>query len=387
MYKYDPFGGETGVHYLDNSATTPLCEEAKAAMAAAMDRFGNPSSLHALGAQALAAVDEARAAVAAALGCEARQLLFTSGGSEANNTALFGVARARARQGRHIVTSAIEHPSVLNALAELEKEGFSVTRVAPDADGHLSAAAVAAALRPDTILVSLMAVNNETGAILPVTEVKSALRAAGSAALFHVDGVQAFGKLSLRPSQIGADLISVSGHKIHGPKGIGALYLGQNVHIRPLIHGGGQEFGLRSGTESTLLMAGFAAAAKALPERQTTLAKMQALRDEAVARLTALPGVTLNSPDDALPYLFNVSVEGLRSETLLHFLESREVYVSSGSACAKGHASPVLTAQGLPRSRVDSALRISFSRFSTPDDVDALVAGVEAGIATLKRKK
>lgn len=375
------------MHYLDNSATTPLCEEARAALTAAMDAFGNPSSLHALGAQALAAVDEARGTVAAALGCEARELIFTSGGSEANNTALFGVARAKARQGRHIVTSAIEHPSVLNAVAELEKEGFSVTRVVPDAEGRVSARAVADALRPDTVLVSLMAVNNETGVLQPVSEVKAALRAAGSRALFHVDGVQAFGKLPLRPSQIGADLISISGHKIHAPKGIGALYISRNVHIRPLIHGGGQEFGLRSGTESTLLIAAFAAAVKALPDRQAALERVRALREDAVARLCAIPGVTLNSPADALPYLFNFSVEDVRSETLLHFLESRGVYVSSGSACAKGRASHVLAAQGLARARIDSALRVSFSRFSTPEDVDALVAAVAEGAANLKRKK
>ena len=375
------------MHYLDNSATTPLCEEARAALTAAMDAFGNPSSLHALGAQALAAVDEARGTVAAALGCEARELIFTSGGSEANNTALFGVARAKARQGRHIVTSAIEHPSVLNAVAELEKEGFSVTRVVPDAEGRVSARAVADALRPDTVLVSLMAVNNETGVLQPVSEVKAALRAAGSRALFHVDGVQAFGKLPLRPSQIGADLISISGHKIHAPKGIGALYISRDVHIRPLIHGGGQEFGLRSGTESTLLIAAFAAAVKALPDRQAALERVRALREDAVARLCAIPGVTLNSPADALPYLFNFSVEGVRSETLLHFLESRGVYVSSGSACAKGRASHVLAAQGLARARIDSALRVSFSRFSTSEDVDALVAAVAEGAANLKRKK
>ncbi len=375
------------MHYLDNSATTPLCEEAKAALSRATGAFGNPSSLHGMGAQALAALNDARAVVAGALGCSPRELIFTSGGSEANNTALFGAARAMARRGRHIVTSAVEHPSVLRTLEALEKEGFSITRVAPDEQGHVSADAVIAALRPDTVLVSLMAVNNETGAILPTAAVKPALREIGSPALVHVDGVQAFGKLSLRPETAGADLISVSGHKIHAPKGVGALYVSKSVRILPLIYGGGQEGGLRSGTESTLLIAAFAAAVRALPERRAALARAQALRDDAAARLRAIPGVVFNSPDDALPYLFNFSVEGLRSETLLHFLESRDVYVSSGSACAKGHASHVLAAQGLPRERIDSALRVSFSRFSTPEDVDALVAAVAEGAATLKRKK
>ena len=375
------------MHYLDNSATTPLCAEAKAALAQAVDAFGNPSSLHALGAAALASLNEARATVAAAIGCTPREVIFTSGGSEANNTALFGAARALARQGRHIVASAVEHPSVLNALSALEKEGFSVTMISPDGQGHISPDAVIAALRPDTVLVSLMAVNNETGARFPTEAIKPALKAVGSPALVHVDGVQAFGKLSLRPGTVGADLISVSGHKIHAPKGVGALYVSKSARILPLIYGGGQEGGLRSGTESTLLIAAFAAAVRALPDRKATLMQVQALRDDAVKRLCALPGVVLNSPEDALPYLFNFSVEGIRSETLLHFLESREIYVSSGSACAKGRASHVLAAQGLSRERIDSALRVSFSRFSAPEDVDALVAAVAEGAATLKRKK
>ncbi len=375
------------MHYLDNSATTPLCPEAKAAMQAALDDFGNPSSLYSLGAQALSRLDECRSAVAAAIGCKPKEVVFTSGGTESNNTALLGAARAKRREGRHIVTSAIEHPSVLNTLARLEQDGFEVTYLKPDASGRLSAEAVAAACRRDTVLVSLMAVNNETGARLPIAAVKPALRAVGSTALVHCDGVQAFGKLSLRPEEIGADLISVSAHKIHGPKGIGALCLAGGVRIPPLLTGGGQEGGLRSGTESTVLIRGFAAAARALPDRKTALAAVQALRDDAVARLTALPGVTLNSPADALPYLFNLSVEGLRSETLLHFLESRDIFVSSGSACARGKVSHVLAAQGLSRSRADSALRISLSRFTAPEDIDALVAALSDGIATLKRKK
>lgn len=375
------------MHYLDNSATTPLCPEAKAAMQAALDDFGNPSSLYSLGAQALSRLDECRSAVAAAIGCKPKEVVFTSGGTESNNTALLGAARAKRREGRHIVSSAIEHPSVLNTLARLEQDGFEVTYLKPDASGRLSAEAVAAACRRDTVLVSLMAVNNETGARLPIAAVKPALRAVGSTALVHCDGVQAFGKLSLRPEEIGADLISVSAHKIHGPKGIGALCLAGGVRIPPLLTGGGQEGGLRSGTESTVLIRGFAAAARALPDRKTALAAVQALRDDAVARLTALPGVTLNSPADALPYLFNLSVEGLRSETLLHFLESRDIFVSSGSACARGKVSHVLAAQGLSRSRADSALRISLSRFTAPEDIDALVAALSDGIATLKRKK
>lgn len=376
------------IHYLDNSATTPLCEEAKRAVVAYADEcFGNPSSLHRLGAQALIRLDNARSTVARAIGCEPRELYFTSCGSESNNTAVFGAARAKQRDGRHIVTTAMEHPSVLRCMAELEKEGFSVTYLKPDADGNISPQAIGEAVRADTVLVSMMYVNNETGAVLPVPSVKPALKAVGSRALVHSDCVQAFGKLPVRPETLGADLISVSGHKVHAPKGVGALYISRNARILPLIYGGGQERGMRSGTESTLLIEAFAAAVRSLPPCGESAERLSALWRDARQRLIALDGVVINSPDNALPYILNFSVTGIRSEVMMHHLESRDVFVSSGSACAKGGVSHVLAAQGIERSRADSAIRASFSRFTDAEDIDALVSAVADGISSLKRKK
>ncbi len=375
-------------HYLDNSATTPLCDKAKNAIAAYMDTcFGNPSSMHLLGAQALVKLDAARDIIARAVGCQAKELYFTSCGSEANNTAVFGAVRAKRREGNHLVTTAIEHPSVLNCFKQLEKDGFSVTYIKPDSDGNISEQSVRDAVRADTILVSMMYVNNETGAILPVSSIKPSLKAVGSSALIHSDCVQAFGKLPIRPATLGADLVTVSGHKLHAPKGIGALYLSQNARILPLIYGGGQEKGLRSGTEATLLIEGFAAAVSDLGSVKDNLEKLSTLCKNARERLSALDGVVINSPENALPYILNFSVEGIRSEIMMHHLEAREIYVSSGSACAKGGVSHVLSAQGLSRSRADSAIRTSFSRFTDKGDIDALIDAVSQGVSTLKRRK
>lgn len=375
------------MHYLDNSATTPLCDEAKQAVRDHLDSFGNPSSMHLLGAQALVKLDNARALLARAVGCQPKELYFTSCGSEANNTAIFGAARAKKREGNHLVTTAIEHPSVLRCFEQLEKEGFSVTYLQPDSNGRISEQAVADAVRKDTVLVSMMYVNNETGAVLPVASIKPALKAVGSNALVHSDCVQAFGKLSVRPESLGADLITLSGHKIHAPKGIGALYLSQKARILPLIYGGGQEKGLRSGTESTLLIEAFAAAVKAMPPLTETYERIYALWANARERLSAIDGVIINSPDDALPYLLNFSVQGIRSEVMMHHLEAGEVYVSSGSACAKGGVSHVLAAQGISRPVADSAIRASFSRYTTQEDIDALVDAVKQGVRLLKRRK
>ncbi len=376
------------IHYLDNSATSPLCDEAKAAIAFCVENhFGNPSSMHLLGAEALARLDSARQTVASYIGCLPKEVYFTSCGTEANNTAVFGAAYARRRDGNHLVTTKIEHPSVLKAFERLEKEGFEVTYIGPDAAGNISAESIAAAVRKDTVLVSIMAVNNETGAVLPVSTVKPALKAVGSTAYVHSDCVQAFGKIAVGPELLGADLISVSGHKIHAPKGIGALYVSRNVRILPLMVGGGQERGLRSGTESTMLIDALAAAVKALPDTKRSLEKMTALRDRLVERLSAIDSVVINSPDDALPYIVNFSAEGIRSEIMMHHLETSKCYVSSGSACAKGGVSHVLAAQGLSRQRADSAIRVSMSRFTTDEDIDALAAGVEQGVALLKRRK
>ncbi|MBQ2704994.1 MAG: cysteine desulfurase [Clostridia bacterium] len=375
------------MHYLDNSATTPLCQEAITAMSNAMARFGNPSSLHALGAEALMALDNARQNISAFLGCEAKELYFTSCGSEANNTALFGAARAMKRRGKRIITTAIEHHSVLNAAKALEAEGFEVIYLKPNSEGVITAQAVADALTEDTILVSVMYVNNETGAVMPIPEIAAAIKSSGCGALFHTDCVQAFGKLPFTVKGLGADLVSVSGHKIHGPKGVGALFVKNGCRILPFIYGGGQEKGLRSGTEPTLLIEGFSAAVSALPELQGEFNRIDTLRKKCVNGLSALKGVTVNSGEGALPYIINLSVAGIRSEVMLHWLESKGIYVSSGSACAKGESSHVLQAQGVSRQSADSAVRISMSHFTAEEDIDALIDAVGQGIDKLVRRR
>ncbi len=375
------------MHYLDNSATTPLCKEAVAAIASAAERFGNPSSLHALGAEALAALDNTRQRVAAFMGCEPKEIYFTSGGSEANNTAVFGVAAAMKRRGNHIITTAVEHHSVLNPLKRLESEGFEVTYLKPDSRGVVSAEQVAEALTDRTLLVSVMYVNNETGAIMPISEIAAAIKASGCGAVFHCDCVQALGKLPINLRSLGPDIVSVSGHKVHGPKGVGALFVKSGCRVLPLIYGGGQEKGMRSGTEPTLLIEGFGAALSAMPDLKKELARVTALRDDALARFEKLEGVTVNSPEDGLGYIINISVKGIRSEVMMHWLESKEVYVSSGSACAKGESSHVLAAQGIDRQSADSAIRISMSHFTQKEDMDALVEAIDDGIRKLIRRR
>ena len=375
------------MHYLDNSATTPLCKEAIKAMTEAMERFGNPSSLHALGAEALTALDDARGNVARYLGCEAKEVYFNSGGSEANNTALFGAARAMKRRGKRIITTAIEHHSVLNAAKALEGEGFEVVYLKPNSSGVVTAQAVADALTDDTVLVSVMYVNNETGAIMPIPEIAAAIKSSGCGALFHSDCVQALGKLPINARALGADIISISGHKVHAPKGVGAIYVKNGCRILPFIYGGGQEKGMRSGTEPTLLIEGFSAALSAMPDLKGQLERITALRDSAVARLKALQGVTVNSGNEALPYIINFSVSGIRSEVMLHWLEAKDIYVSSGSACAKGESSHVLAAQGVSRQSADSAVRVSMSHFTTDEDINALIDAVMDGINKLVRRR
>lgn len=374
--------------YLDNSATTRVCREAAdAALYAMTTCFGNPSSLHGMGVAAEELVGKARAQVASALGCEAREVVFTSGGTEANNLAVFGAARALSRRGRRIVSTAIEHSSVEGPAAALEKEGFEVVRLRPGTDGVVPAQALAEAVTPDTVLVSMMLVNNETGALQPVEAAKRAVRRVGAPALVHVDAVQAFGKMRFSPSALGADLLSVSGHKIHGPKGAGALFVARGARVLPVLSGGGQERGLHPGTEPVPAIAGLGAAAeKARALLAESAARFTKLRALALELLAPLPFITVNSPENGAPHILNVSVDGVRSETMLHFLAAREIYVSSGSACARGAKSRVLLAMGLPGARVDSALRISFCRDNTGEDVRRLADAVAEGARTLARR-
>ena len=375
------------MHYLDNSATTPvLPEAAEAALRVMREEFGNPSSQHALGGRAAALLRASREEVARSLGASAREVTFTSGGTESINTAIFGAARRGFRQGRHIVTTAVEHAATGNSLKKLEAEGFEVTYLKPDAAGRVPVEAFAEALREDTILLSVMLVNNEVGSLLPVAGLGRLLRRKSPRALFHVDAVQGLFRVPLTPGKWGCDLMSVSGHKIGAPKGIGALYHRAGIKLPPLLYGGGQEDGLRPGTEPMPQIAAFAAACKtraasAEADRVHVAALCAYLKETLAAEA---PFAVQNGEND-VPHVVNFSFEGCKSEVLLRILEMDEVYVSAGSACARGHESHVLTAMGLPKSRIDTALRISFAPHNTREDVDAFAAAVGKGAARLRR--
>lgn len=380
--------------YLDNSATTRVYDEA----AAAMDRclrleYGNPSSLHRMGIAAESTVRQARRTLADALGAREGEIVFTGSGTEADNAALFGAAYAKRRRGDKILVSAVEHPAVLAACQRLAKDGFRVVEVPVDGKGRIDQDAFAAAVDASTILVSVMAVNNELGTIQPLEELIPIVRKR-SDALFHTDAVQAFGKISLDPGRLGLDLVSVSAHKIHGPKGIGALYIRSGVTIEPLLYGGGQEASRRGGTENTPAIAGFAAAVgRQQADRSKRVDHLAALRARLRERLTNdVEGCAINGPyrtfgenspaaegpgtagaggGVAVPSILNASFPGCRGEVLLHALEQHGIFVSTGAACSsRKKASHVLTAAGLPAERIESALRFSFSEFNTIEEID-----------------
>lgn len=372
------------IAYLDNSSTTKPSKRAVEYITKALEaNWGNPSSLHRIGMEAEIALNEARETVARSLNARADEIIYTGGGTEANNTALLSVLKAKKRGGR-IITTAIEHPSVLETAKRLTDYGFEVIALKPDKNGIVPISALENALTDNTLLVSMMLVNNETGAVQPVREAAALTKREAPNALFHCDAVQGYGKLPLNVKQLGVDLLSASGHKIHGPKGIGFLYCKKGVHISPLITGGGQESGMRSGTESLPLIMGLKAAVEELPRTDTQLKAQQEIFDYTKDRLLSI-GAVINSAEGCLPYILNVSLLGYRSETLLHFLEGRNVFVSSGSACAKGHGSYVLNEMGLDKKRTDSALRISFSRFNTKEDADMLVSALEDAKKQLRK--
>lgn len=380
---------KTAPVYLDNAATTKPCEAAvKAAVEMMRDCYGNPSSLHALGVQAARALAVAREQTALLLGCQPESIYFTSGGSEANNLAIFGAVQAKIRRGRKVVTTAAEHPSVSATMRRLEETGWTVEYIVPDADGNLDPAQIAQAVDGETVLVSMMQVNNETGAIFPVERAAQLVREKNPQTLIHCDAVQAFGKLPLRAARTEIDLMSVSGHKIGAPKGVGALYVRRGVRILPLIYGGGQERGLRAGTESLPLIAAFGATcSEAMPllgERWKRISQINAQLRE---KLEQMQGICINSPSNASPYILNFSVLGYRSEILLHFLEQHGIYVSSGSACSKGASSTVLAAMGLSPERVDSALRISFGYEITGQEPALLCEALVRAQSELLRAK
>ena len=368
--------------YFDHAATTAPSRAAISAAVQVMENIpGNPSSVHAAGIAAAHAVQTARASVARVLGVRPDEIVFTAGGTEADNLALRGAALALRRRGDHIVTTAVEHPAVLETLAALEKEGFSVTRVPVGEDGRVSADAVLAAVTDKTVLVSVMAVCNETGARMPVEEIGRRLKTGRPGVLFHSDMVQSFLKERIPLTHI--DLASFSAHKIHGLKGCGALYVKKGVRLVPHVTGGGQEGGLRSGTENVHALAAFGAAAEEgarnLGARRT---RILALRTYAEERLASVPGLEFLRVQ-GVPDVFTVFLPGYKSEVLLRFLSAKEICLSAGSACAKGKKSPVLTAMGISADRIDSALRISLDSANTEAEIDLLCEALCAAVASL----
>ena len=374
--------------YLDNSATTCLCSSAKERMVEAINKYyGNPSSLHSVGTAAQRQLDAARAAVAKSLSCEAEEIVFTGSGTLANNAAVFGAAHALRRRGNRIVTTCVEHPSVSECMAQLEKEGFEVIYLKVDKYGRISKSELMQAVNSKTILVSLMYVNNEVGSIMPVETARLAVKKAGAPALIHCDAVQAYGKLPIKPSRFGVDLMSASAHKINGPKGVGFLYVRKGVRLMPYIFGGNQEGKIYSGTQPMPAIMGLHGAIEELPDLTAQLEKTTALRDYLVQEARKINGIVINSGDEALPYIVNLSAVGHPSQTMLNYLSDSGVYVSGGSACSKGHRSKVLTAMGIEPERIDSALRISLSRFTTREEIDMFLCALENGVNTLIKKK
>lgn len=370
--------------YLDNSATTRVCKAAAdKALYMMTECYGNPSSLHSKGFAAEREMAAARESIAERLGAQPGEIYFTSGGTESDNLAVLGAAHAKRRSGSRIVTTAIEHPAVLNTMAQLEKEGFEVVYVQPEADGNIPAEKFAAAIDAKTILVSVMAVNNETGAVLPLKEIAGIIKRRRSPALFHTDAVQAFCKQPLSMKKLGVDLISVSGHKVHAPKGVGALAVRSGVRILPHSFGGGQERGLRPGTEGVPQICAFGAAARAMPAEREAEETVRAVRNHLLERLAEMPEVTLNSPENAVPYIVNLSAGRVRAETMLHFLAERGIYVSSGSACGKAKPSHVLAAMGLVKDRIETSLRVSLSAENTREEIDAFADALLLGMRTL----
>ncbi len=376
--------------YLDNAATTKPCDEAVSACVAAMtENYGNPSSLHKAGLSAELAVTDARKAIAAALVCQPECITFTSGATEANNTLILGAAENYGRRRKKIVVSAIEHPSVEETMKHLEKSGFTVIRIKPQKDGSIDADEFVDAVDHDTLLASCMYVNNETGAIMPVKRIFNRIKKLYPECITHCDAVQAFMKLPIKTADLSADLITVSGHKVHAPKGVGAMYIRKGIRIAPRMIGGGQEKGLRSGTESVPLISAFGAAVRAqLPSIATAYSNAEELNLRLRKKLAALDYISINSnAEEQCPYILNFSVNGIRSEIMLHFLESKNVFVSSGSACSKGAHSSVLTAMGVSDKAADSAIRVSFSKTSSGGDIEALVTALREGYMSLAKRQ
>ena len=368
--------------YLDNSATTKPCPEAVEAMTQAMTQdWGNPSALYDFGIRSARRLRAARHALAAAMGAEPDRVYFTSGGTEADNWAVFGTVKRLGKRGKHIVTTAMEHHAILNCIRQLEADGYEVTYLLPDSLGNISLENLTAALRPDTILVSIMMVNNEVGSVLPIAQMAKITHRLSPDAIFHTDAVQGFLKIPFQAKTLGADLISVSSHKIHGPKGAGALYVGPRLKsFPPLLQGGGQEGGMRSGTEGTPAIFAFAAAAQAVSKTfREDAAREKALLSFLADALGGMPGVVVTGAHDA-PHILSVSIPGVPTQNSINILQDAGICVSAGSACAKGHRSHVLTAMNVQEAIIDATFRVSLCRDTTKEELEALVETIRGKI-------
>lgn len=362
--------------YLDNSATTRCFDETIKAVEEEMKTYyGNPSSMHKKGFEAEKKIREVTKIIASTLKCEESEIIYTSGGTEADNMALIGIARAYKRQGKHIITSSIEHAAILQTAEFLKEEGFEITYLPTDEKGIVDLEELKKSVREDTILVSIMGVNNEIGTVQPIEEISKIVKEKNPSALFHVDAVQAYGKIKLIPKKMGIDLMSVSGHKIHGPKGVGFLYVSYKTKIKPIIFGGGQQKALRSGTENVCGIMGLGAAVEKLfATFDDDTKRMRELREYMIEGLLKIDGVRINGGqgEEAAPHIVSASISGVRAEVLLHSLEDKGIYISSGSACASNRpaVSETLKAISLPKELLDSTVRFSFSVFTSKEEID-----------------
>ena len=377
--------------YLDNSATT-VCEPGVVEKVVQMMSviYGNPSAMHNKGVEAENYIKEAKEIIAKTMKVQEKELIFTSGGTESNNLAIMGCAAANHRMGKHLITTKIEHPSVGNVMKHMEEDGFEVTYLPVDENGIVKLDKLKEALRPDTMLVSVMHVNNEIGAVQPIEEIGKLVKANNKATLFHVDAIQGYGKYRIYPKKMGIDLLSVSGHKIHGPKGVGFLYCDSKVKIKPIIFGGGQQKDLRSGTENVPGIVGLAEAAKEIyTDFEDKMKHLYEIKEYFVEKVTELEGTKINglTGKESAPHVVSVSFPGIRSEVLLHSLEDKEIYASAGSACSsnKPAVSATLKAINAPREHLDSTLRFSFSVHTTKEEIDYCIEVLKGLLPMLRR--
>lgn len=377
--------------YLDNSATTFTSPSVLNTVVRVLKEVGgNPSSLYNLGVRAEEEIQKSREIISEIIGASPQEMTFTSGGTEANNLAIFGSLAARKRGGKRIITTAFEHSSVLSPFEQLKGEGYDVVFVSPNKEGVIDPRDIEREVNDETVLISCMMVNNETGAVADIKAISGLAKRKNSEVLIHVDAVQTFGKLPINVKKMGIDLLSISGHKIYAPKGVGALFCKKGVRVLPRTYGGKQENALRPGTENVAFIAAFGTASKEIEEqREENFKKVSELNTYLRGKLKEIEGISLNSPDPSLssPYIVNFTIEGIRSETMLHFLEQEEIYVSSGSACAKGEASHVIRSLGHSNEYADSSIRVSFGKDNTKEEIDLLLDRVVLGMNTLVRKR